>query len=204
MKKNTYIRSLLLISCVTLASAWFSPKLSFMNLSLVSSAQAANSDSDQIREMNFTDDEFTELLIRSFAQDKNGALLLSVSELITAQVQPDKITLTAVINLNKVEQVSPEARKNIEKVNGFLLFLDRENLELTVHAQPVLRNGLLGIRDTFSIELGPLPVSNYTLRQLGVPVQKAKVTNLKLDGITAKSIRLAEGLVTLTVMDDAD
>jgi len=199
MKKNTYLCSLLLIAVVTFVSA---PTFRFERLLPVSTVHAA--DAPEMRELSLNNDEFSDLLIRSFAQDKNGALLLSVSESISVQVLPHQITLSAIINLNKVEKIDPDARKNIEKINGFLLFLDRENLAITVHGQPVLRNGLIGIRDTFSIELGPLPVSNNTLRQLGVPVQKANVTNLKLDGMTVKSIRLTEGLVTLKVLDDAE
>ena len=165
--------------------------LAFFAFSFSSQAQADENT------QALSNSEFTDLLKRSFKSNKNGQLLLSVSDVFVATVNADNVSFAAIINLDKLAEVSPEARQNIERFDSFLFFLDREQLTLTIIGEPVVRNGLFGLRDNFSIKLGPIPVSNATLRQLGLEVEKANITNLKLDGITLESIHLEQGAIHL-------
>jgi len=139
--------------------------------------------------------EFNNLFRASLANDENGQLLLSVSDSLSAEIHPSHVEFSAVINLDKVEKISPEARASVEKFDAFFLFLDKNKLNVKVIGEPVARNGLVGIRDNFSIELGPIPLSNDTLRQLGLDVAQANTTNLQLNDLYVHAIRLLEDQV---------
>ena len=141
--------------------------------------------------------EFNTLFLESLANDENGQLLLSVSDSLSAELHSSHVEFSAVINLDKVEQISPEARASVEKFDSFFLFLDKNRLNVKVIGEPVTRNGLVGIKDNFSIELGPIPLSNGTLRQLGLDVAQANTTNLQLNNLYVHAMKLLEGHVDL-------
>lgn len=166
---------------------------------LVSTTQAQTKIKAQA--LSLSNAEFTNLLIRSLEDDQNGMLLLSVSDSFTANINAETLSLSAVINLNKLEKISLEARQNIERFDSFFFFLDGENLNLTVIGEPVVRNGLVGIKDNFSVKIGPLPLSNGALRQFGIQVERANTTNLKLKDIVAQSIELKEGSITVNTIN---
>ena len=63
--------------------------------------------------------------------------------------------------------------------------------------EPVARNGSLGIRDNFSVELGPIPLSNDMLRQFGLEVQRANRTSLRLKDLYTHAIKLSDGRADL-------
>ena len=163
---------------------------------VVLSAETANKVE---RLLTLSDNEFTELFIQSLAEDNNGAVLLSVSESINTQIFPDYIEFTGIVDLDKVAQIDDQARQTIEQLDSFLFFLDHNHLNLTVIAEPVVRSGLVGVKDNFSIKLGPLPLSNDTLRQLGIPVENANVTNLKLKDLQVQKMTLSQGRVTMSL-----
>ena len=144
---------------------------------------------------------FNELFLASLQNDKNGQLLLSVSDSLSAQLHPTHVEFSAVINLDKVEKISPEARASVEKFDSFFLFLDKNQLNLKVFAEPVSRNGLVGVKENFSIQLGPIPLSNDTLRQLGLDVAQANNTNLRLTNLDVHAIELLQGEVNLSTSE---
>ena len=183
-------------------------------LSLVSSifvaAQLAHSNetytsNEYSNEINFntqlSEAEFNDLFLASLQNDKNGQLLLSVSDSLSAQLHPTHVEFSAVINLDKVEKISPEARASVEKFDSFFLFLDKNQLNLKVFAEPVSRNGLVGVKENFSIQLGPIPLSNDTLRQLGLDVAQANNTNLRLTNLDVHAIELLQGEVNLSTSE---
>ncbi len=145
----------------------------------------------------YSEQEFKDLLLASLENDANGQLLLSVTDSIDVKLLPTHVEFATVINLDKVEKISPEARASVEKFNAFFLFLDKNKLNLKVIGEPVVRNGLVGIRDNFSIELGVIPLSNNALRQLGLEVERANTTSLRLNELHINSIILDEGQVNL-------
>ena len=189
-------------------------KKTILFLSLLSSifvaAQLAHSNetytsSEYSNEINFntqlSEAEFNELFLTSLQNDKNGQLLLSVSDSLSAQLHPTHVEFSAVINLDKVEKISPEARASVEKFDSFFLFLDKNQLNLKVFAEPVSRNGLVGVKENFSIQLGPIPLSNDTLRQLGLDVAQANNTNLRLTNLDVHAIELLQGEVNLSTSE---
>ena len=189
-------------------------KKTILFLSLLSSifvaAQLAHSNetytsSEYSNEINFntqlSEAEFNDLFLASLQNDKNGQLLLSVSDSLSAQLHPTHVEFSAVINLDKVEKISPEARASVEKFDSFFLFLDKNQLNLKVFAEPVSRNGLVGVKENFSIQLGPIPLSNDTLRQLGLDVAQANNTNLRLTNLDVHAIELLQGEVNLSTSE---
>ena len=146
---------------------------------------------------SLSENEFNALLLSSLANDENGRLLLSVSDALSAKLYTSHVEFTAVINLEKVEQISPEARASVQKFSSFFLFLDKNRLNLKVYGEPETRHGLVGIRDNFSIELGPIPLSNEALRQLGLDVDQASNISLKLNDLYVHAIDLLNGQVNL-------
>jgi len=189
-------------------------KKTILFLSLLSSifvaAQLAHSNetytsSEYSNEINFntqlSEAEFNELFLASLQNDKNGQLLLSVSDSLSVQLHPTHVEFSAVINLDKVEKISPEARASVEKFDSFFLFLDKNQLNLKVFAEPVSRNGLVGVKENFSIQLGPIPLSNDTLRQLGLDVAQANNTNLRLTNLDVHAIELLQGEVNLSTSE---
>jgi len=146
---------------------------------------------------SLSESQFNDLFIASLKNDPNGQQLLSVSDSLNIELYSSHIELSAIINLDKVEQISPEARANVERFDSFFIFLDKNRLNLKVIGEPVTRNGLVGIRDNFSIQFGPIPLSNDTLRQLGLDVAQANTTSLQLEGLHVHDIQLSEGHVDL-------
>ena len=141
--------------------------------------------------------EFNELFLTSLANDFNGVKLLSVSDAVDAKLFADRIEVSAVINLEKVERLSPKARATVEKFDTLFFFLDKNQMNIKVIGEPIARNGSLGIRDNFSVELGPIPLSNDMLRQFGLEVQRANHTNLRLKDLYTHAIKLSDGRADL-------
>jgi len=150
-------------------------------------------------EVNFNEAEFNSIFVASLQNDVEGQKLLQVSDAVRAFIHADKIELSAIINLNKVESVDPGARKAIEQFDRIFPFIDGHQVALTVYATPVVRGGMVGIKDDFYIKVGALPFTNSTLRGLGVEVERANTTNLALKYLDVASLQLAEELITLNV-----
>ena len=190
MLKNKIIpRALLVVSLVLLCSS-------------VSAQQTANENAPRIKKISntYSNKEFNELLIASLAKDVNGQKFLAASNNLNTTIHGSHVEFSAVIDLDKVQQVSPEARNGFKKFDQFLFLLNSNQLPVTVLAELVPRNGRLGIRDNFSISLGPIPISNDALRQLGINVSRANSTNLKLNDIFIQSIKLETGRITLRTL----
>lgn len=169
------------------------------NVSAQHSGDANTSAAKQVS-TSYTNAQFKQLLIASLANDVNGQKLLAVSDDLNTTIHGSHVEFSAVINLDKVEKVSPKARKSFEKFDQFLFFLNTNQLNVTVLAELVPRNGRLGIRDNFSISLGPIPISNDALRQLGVNVGRANSTNLKFNDMFVESVKLETGRITLRTL----
>jgi len=141
--------------------------------------------------------EFNQLLVASLANDFNGKQLLEVADSVSTKIHETYVEISALINLDKVEKVNPQARQSIERFENFLFFLDKNNLKVTVFVQPIINNGLIGVRDNFSLKLGPIPLSNDSLRQLGVQVEQVNSTYLKLNNIVLRSLQLNAGSILI-------
>lgn len=152
--------------------------------------------------ISLSETEFNTLFLESLENDKNGQLLLSVSDALSTKIFPSHVELSAVINLEKVKKISPEARANVEKFDSFFLFLDENRLNVKISGEPVTRNGLVGIRDNFSIQFGPILLSNEMIRQFGLDVSKANTTSLQLNDLYVHAIELLEGHVNLATKAD--
>jgi len=143
-------------------------------------------------EVSFDEKEFNALLHASLERDADGRKLLQVSDAVKTFIHKDKLELTAIINLNKVEQVDPGVRKGIEQFDRIFPFIDGHRVALTVYATPVVREGDLGVRDDFSIKVGALPFTNQTLRGMGVEVERANSTTLALKNLTIESLQMRD------------
>lgn len=150
-------------------------------------------------ELTLTDAELNALVIAALKADEDGRRVLEVSDAIRTHVTSDGLELGAVINLNKVERINPKARKAVEKVNKIFPFLDQSRLAVTLIATPVARNGMLGIKDDFSLRLGAIPISNSSLRQLGAKVERANKEHLDLRILQVNSVRTTTGQLLLGV-----
>ena len=150
-------------------------------------------------QLTLNETEFNALLIASLQADSDGRKLLAVSDAVNATITEHGIELGAVINLHKVEQVSPSARRSVEKVNRIFPFLDQSRVAVALHGTPVARDGRLGIKDNFSLKVGAIPISNDSLRQLGADVERANRESLNLRYLNVKSVALASGELRLGV-----
>lgn len=198
-------KKLLLISSLKKTTLFLSLLSSIFVAAQLAHSNETYTSSEYSNEINFntqlSEAEFNELFLASLQNDKNGQLLLSVSDSLSAQLHPTHVEFSAVINLDKVEKISPEARASVEKFDSFFLFLDKNQLNLKVFAEPVSRNGLVGVKENFSIQLGPIPLSNDTLRQLGLDVAQANNTNLRLTNLDVHAIELLQGEVNLSTSE---
>ena len=198
-------KKLLLISSLKKTTLFLSLLSSIFVAAQLAHSNETYTSSEYSNEINFntqlSEAEFNDLFLASLQNDKNGQLLLSVSDSLSAQLHPTHVEFSAVINLDKVEKISPEARASVEKFDSFFLFLDKNQLNLKVFAEPVSRNGLVGVKENFSIQLGPIPLSNDTLRQLGLDVAQANNTNLRLTNLDVHAIELLQGEVNLSTSE---
>lgn len=151
-------------------------------------------------EVDFSETEFNAIFVASLEKDVEGQKLLEVSDAVKAFLHEDKVELTAIINLDKVEAVNPNARRAVEKFDRIFPFIDGHRVALTVYGTPVVRDGSLGIRDDFYIKVGALPFSNKTLRGLGIEVERANTTNLRLKFLAIESMELRDQQVGFKVL----
>ena len=147
-------------------------------------------------EVAFDETEFNALLIASLKLHEDGQKLLQVSDGVRAILHQDEIEIAAVINLDKVEQIDPNARKAVERFDKFFFFLDDSRLAISVYGSPVVRNGSIAIKDDFHIKVGAIPISNSTLRQLGIEVERANDSELALQLLNLSSVTLEKGNIS--------
>ena len=147
-------------------------------------------------EVAFDETEFNALLIASLKLHEDGQKLLQVSDGVRAILHQDEIEIAAVINLDKVEQIDPNARKAVERFDKFFFFLDDARLAISVYGTPVVRNGSIAIKDDFHIKVGAIPISNSTLRQLGIEVERANDSELVLQLLNLSSVTLEKGNIS--------
>lgn len=143
-------------------------------------------------EVSLNEGEFNALLYTSLERDVDGRKLLQVSDAVRAFIRKDKLELSAIINLDKVERIDPSARKGIEQFDRIFPFIDGHRVALTVYATPVVREGGLGVQDDFSIKVGAIPFSNQTLRGMGVEVERANSTTLALKNLVIESLQIRD------------
>lgn len=150
--------------------------------------------------LELSETEFNALFLASLKLDEDGRKLLAVSDGVNAIMHDDHIELGAIINLDKVEEINPKARRSVEKVNRIFPFLKDSRVAVTVFGTPVARDGKIGIQDDFHIKVGAIPISNDSLRQLGAKVERANTSNLNLRYLSVNSIGLEKGKITLGVL----
>lgn len=149
--------------------------------------------------VSLDDVEFNAILLASLKSDPDGRKLLSVSDAVRAFIKDDYIEITAIINLDKLEKVEPKARNVIEKFDRFFPFLNKSRVALTVYATPIARSNKLAIKDDFHINVGAIPISNASLRALGVKVERANRSELAIKYLSVKSVNLVSGKINLGV-----
>lgn len=147
-------------------------------------------------QVSFDETEFNALLIASLKLHEDGQKLLQVSDGVRAILHEDEIEIAAVINLDKVEKIDPKARKAVERFDKFFFFLDDARLAISVYGTPVVRNGSIAIKDDFHIKVGAIPISNSTLRQLGIEVERANDSELVLQLLNLSSVTLEKGNIS--------
>lgn len=143
--------------------------------------------------------EFNALLLASLEADDEGRRLLSVSDAVRVFLRPDEVEFSIVVNLEKLEQQEPGSRNKVEKFDRLFPFLQDERVALTVYATPIVSNGMVGVKDDFHIKVGAIPISNGSLRQLKVPVERANSTWLKLKYLNVSSLALTDNGLSLGV-----
>ena len=147
-------------------------------------------------QVSFDETEFNALLIASLKLHEDGQKLIQVSDGVRAILHENEIEIAAVINLDKVEKIDPKARKAVERFDKFFFFLDDARLAISVYGTPVVRNGSIAIKDDFHIKVGAIPISNSTLRQLGIEVERANDSELVLQLLNLSSVTLEKGNIS--------
>lgn len=144
--------------------------------------------------------EFNAIMLASLKADTDGRKLLAVSDAVKAFIHQDQLEISAIINLDKVEQVDPKARKAVERFDSLFPFLDQSRMALTVYGTPIARGGNIAIKDDFHIKVGAIPISNSTLQQLGAKVERANTASLPLKYLSIKEVILKNGEIELKVL----
>lgn len=211
-----FIGVLLLIILLAVAAGWYSMQSlpAWFDEQASQEQQAVNALSQKISEQGmeaflgdkifdlvhgqivFDETEFNALLLASLQLDEGGQQLLKVSDGIHTSIHEGEVEIAAIINLDKVEQVNPNARAAVERFDKFFFFLDDSRLAVSVYGTPIVRNGHLGIKDDFHIKVGAIPISNSTLRQLGVEVERANEIELALRLLTLSSVNFEKGKIS--------
>ena len=146
--------------------------------------------------------EFNAILLASLESHDEGQIIIAISDAIQAFIKKDQLEISAIVNLDKVEKIDPKARESVEKFDRFFPFLNGSRVALTVYGTPVARNGNIAIKDDFHIKVGAIPISNSTLRQLGVDVERANNTDLALDNLSINNIILRDGEIEFSILPD--
>jgi len=148
----------------------------------------------------FSEVEFNAVMLASLRSDDDGQKLLAVSDAVKAFINKDQLELSAIINLDKLGNVDPKARKAVEKLDRIFPFLDDSRVAVTVYGTPIARNGNIAIKDDFHIKVGAIPISNSSLRQLGANVERANTTDLPIKYLSVSDITVNEGEIELAVL----
>lgn len=146
--------------------------------------------------------EFNAVLLASLESHDEGQILIAISDAIKAFIKKDQLEISAIVNLDKVEKINPKARESVEKFDRFFPFLNGSRVAITVYGTPVARNGNIAIKDDFHIKVGAIPISNNTLRQLGVDVERANNTDLPLGNRSINNITLRDGEIEFSISPD--
>ena len=150
-------------------------------------------------ELIMTEAEFNALFLASLEQDQKGREALAMTDAVKVFLHQDEVEIAIIVNLDKVEKINPKARKAVEKFDKLFFFLDGSRLSLTIFAKAVARNGQIGVTDDFRLKVGAIPITNNTLRQLGVKVERANQENLALKLLSIKSVELSEDQIRMGV-----
>lgn len=141
-------------------------------------------------EVAFNEAEFNALFLASLKADPDGRRLLNVSDGVRAFLRNGEVELSAVINLNKLEQSEPKAREAVEKFDRIFWIVEEGRVAVTVFGTPEVRQGGIGVKDTFRAKVGEIAFSNETLRSLKVPVERANETQLAIDFLRLRSVNV--------------
>ena len=146
------------------------------------------------------EDEFNALLLASLARHKDGRRLLQVSDVVRADLRAGEIELAAIIDLEKVQEIEPKARKTLREVRDYLPFALDEKVFVAITAEPVARNGGVGVSENISLQIGAVPISATFLRRAGVPIDRLKREFVPLRNLNIQDIQTRDGELELRVL----
>ncbi len=149
--------------------------------------------------VSFSEDEFNALFMASLKADKDGRKLLKVSDGVRAFLKDGEIEVAAVINLKKLEQVEPKARKAIEKLDKLFWVIEDGRIAVALFGTPVVRGGGIGVKDNFHAKIGEISFSNDTLKSLNVPVERANQEQMAIKYLSLNSVVVKPKLIEFGV-----
>ena len=150
-------------------------------------------------EVVLNEDEFNALLQASLVSHKDGRRLLRVSDVVRARLSPNQLEIGAMINLAKVRQEGPKARKALEEALAVLPFDPGDSVFVAVRGEPTARNGNLGVKQDVSLQLGAVPISAGFLRSLGVETERLERESVPLSLLRIKSVKAEAGQIRFGV-----
>ena len=148
-------------------------------------------------EVVLTEDEFNSLLVASLLSNKDGRRVLAVSDAVHADLRDGEIEFGAVINMDKLGNVEPRAKRAFERAMKVLPLSSEEKIYVAVIGTPVARNGNLAIADDVRVQIGSIPISNRLLKQVGVPTHRLNEEDLPLRPLQIRSVASFDGEIRL-------
>lgn len=151
-------------------------------------------------ELVLNEDEFNALLQASLSNDQDGRRLLRVSDVVRARLLPNMVEFGAVLNLNKIRQEDPKARKAIEEALAILPFDVGETVFVAISGEPVARSGNLGVKLDVSLQIGSLPISSAMLNTLGVDTGRLANESIPINLFSLQSVKAEQGKIRFGVL----
>ena len=114
--------------------------------------------------------EFNALLMSSLQSSRDGRRVISVSDAIKANLKEGEVEVGAVVDLNKVANMSHKVADAVQDLKKALPLLNQSKIFLSVTGQPVAINGDIAFDNNFVVKIGSVPISSKLLEKVGVPI----------------------------------
>lgn len=143
------------------------------------------------------------LVVNGLKEYRNGERLLEVAKDVRAELEDGRVELGLVVNLADVRgsELSEDEREAVEKVAGYLPFLEDKDLYLAVSARPAIQEGKVTVEEDLKIKLAflSLPVGEFADTLGFDPEELQQRLAIDLSPFVATAVEVVDGELVISV-----